>query len=141
MGSPFASPEEFREVLDALFTMMSEDPEVGPKLRAADVSQRFEFYDLELVLNVRPAHDDEAGTLHWEWRSEVAWEPKLRMKMSSETANRYFQGEENVAMAIARRRIRAAGDVRAAFTLIPLTKPFYARHREAVASKYPHLAV
>ena len=29
------------------------------------------------------------------------------MTMSSETANRYFQGKENVAIAIARRRIKA----------------------------------
>ena len=97
--------------------------------------------DLGLVLNVRPAREDEPGTLHWEWRADVDWEPRLRLRMSSETANRYFQGAENVAMAIARRRIRAGGDVRAAFTLIPLTKPFHARYREVVASRYPHLAV
>ncbi len=36
------------------------------------------------------------------------------MSMSSEIANRYFQGKENVAIAIARRRIKAGGDVRAA---------------------------
>ena len=36
------------------------------------------------------------------------------MTMSSETANRYFQGKENVAVAIARRRIKSGGDVKAA---------------------------
>jgi hypothetical protein len=46
------------------------------------------------------------------------------------------QGKENVAMATARPD-QAAGDVRAALTLIPLTKPIYARYREMVASKYP----
>ena len=38
--------------------------------------------------------------------------------MSSETANKYFQGKENVAMAIARRRIKTGGDVKAALALI-----------------------
>jgi hypothetical protein len=141
MGSPFASLEEFREVIDRLFTMMSEDPDVGPRLRDADVPQRFEFDDLELVLNVRAAHGNEHGTLHWEWRPDVDWEAKVRMTMSSDTANRYFQGRENMAMAIARRRIKTGGDVRATLTLIPLTKPIYARYREMVASQYPHLAV
>ena len=45
------------------------------------------------------------------------------MKMSSETANKYFQGKENVAVAIARRRIKTGGDVKAALSLIPITKP------------------
>jgi hypothetical protein len=59
--------------------------------------------------------------------------------MSSETANRYFQGKENVAIAIARRRIKAGGDVKAALALIPITKPLYARYREMIAADYPHL--
>jgi hypothetical protein len=63
------------------------------------------------------------------------------MSMSSETANRYFQGKENVAIAIARRRIKSGGDVKAALSLIPITKPIYARYRDLVEREYPHLAV
>jgi hypothetical protein len=59
--------------------------------------------------------------------------------MSSETANRYFQGRENVAIAIARRRIKAGGDVKAALAIIPMTKPLFARYREMIATDYPHL--
>jgi hypothetical protein len=62
------------------------------------------------------------------------------MSMSSETANRYFQGKENVAVAIARRRIKSGGDVKAALRLIPITKPIYARYRAMVEEEYPHLA-
>ena len=43
--------------------------------------------------------------------------------MSSDTANRYFQGKENVPIALARRRIKSGGDVKAALSLIPVTKP------------------
>ena len=124
MAEPqFDSAEEFREVMDQIFTMMSEDPEMGPKLRDADVPQRFEFDDVDLVVNIRAARDGEDGNLHWEWTDDVDWEPKVRMTMSSETANKYFQGKENVAMAIARRRIKTGGDVKAALSLIPITKP------------------
>jgi hypothetical protein len=63
------------------------------------------------------------------------------MAMSSETANRYFQGKENVAVAIARRRIKSGGDVKAALSIIPITKPIYARYRDLVEREYPHLAV
>jgi hypothetical protein len=139
MATPFRSADEFREVMDRIFTMMSEDPEMGPKLRDADVPQRFDFDDVDLVVNIRAGDGEE--NLHWEWRDEVDWEPKVRMTMSSEVANKYFQGKENVAMAIARRKIKPGGDVKAALSLIPITKPIYARFRALVAAEYPHLEV
>ena len=141
MGAEFRSTEEFRTVIDQVFSMMSDDPEMGPRLRDADVPQRFEFTDLDLVVNIRAARAGEAGNLHWEWSDDVDWEPKVRMSMSSETANRYFQGKENVAIALARRRIKSGGDVKAALSLIPITKPIYARYREFVEAEYPHLMV
>jgi len=141
MGAAFRSPAEFREVMDRTFSMMSEDPDMGPKLRDADVPQRFEFTDLDLVVNIRAARDGEDGCLHWEWSDDVDWSPKVKMAMSSETANRYFQGKENVAMAIARRRIKTGGDVKAALSLLPITKPLEPRYRDLVTSEYPHLKV
>ena len=83
-----------------------------------------------MVVNIRAATDGEDGNLHWEWTDDVDWEPKVKMTMSSETANRYFQGKENVAIAIARRRIKTGGDVKAALALIPITKPVYARYAQ-----------
>ncbi len=141
MGAEFRSEKEFRTVMDRVFAMMDEDPDMGPKLRDADVPQRFEFTDLELVVNIRASRAGEDGNLHWEWTDDVDWEPKVEMAMSSETANRYFQGKENVAMALARRRIKSGGDVKAALSLIPITKPIYARYQKLVDDEYPHLAV
>jgi hypothetical protein len=134
----FKSPKEFREVIDRTFTLMSEDPEMGPKLREADTPQRFEFPDLDLVVNIRAGGAGEPN-LAWEWSDEIGWEPRVRMTMSSEIANKYFQGKENVAIAIARRRIRTGGDVKAALAIMPITKPLFARYREMISADYPHL--
>ncbi len=142
MATPaFRSPEEFRTVMDRIFSMMSDDEEMGPRLRAADVPQRFAFTDMDLVVHVRATHDDEPGNLTWTWSDDVDWEPVVRMEMSSETANRYFQGKESIALAIARRRIRTGGDVKAALALIPITKPIHAAFRAVVAADFPHLRV
>ena len=141
MGVEFASDDEFVEVMDRTFTLMSEDPEMGPRLRAADVPQRFEFPDAGLVVNIRAGREGETGNLCWEWTDDIDWEPRVRMSMSTETANRYFQGKENIAMAIARRRIKTGGDVKAALELIPMTRPIFERYRALVAADYPHLEV
>ena len=137
----FQSASEFREVMDRAFTLMSTDPEMGPKLRDAQVPQRFEFPDQDAVVNI--THDEEGGehNLRWEWSDDVDWEPKVVMTMSSEVANRYFQGKENVPLALARRRIKSSGDIKSALKLIPITKPVFAMYRQMLEREYPHLVV
>jgi putative sterol carrier protein len=136
----FRSPEEFREVMDKVFTIMSTHPEMGPKLRDARVPQRFEFPDQDAVVNIT---FDESGeqNLRWKWSDAVDWEPKVEMTMDSDVANKYFQGKENVPMALARRRIKSSGDIKAALKLIPITKPVFEKYREMIEREHPHLVV
>jgi hypothetical protein len=137
----FSSGAEFREVMDKVFTIMSTDPDMGPKLRDARVPQRFEFPDQDAVVNITYEESGGEQNLRWKWSDEVEWEPQVQMTMDSEVANKYFQGKENVPIAIARRRIRSAGDMKAALRLIPITKPVFARYRELLEREYPHLVV
>jgi len=135
----FRSAAEFREVMDRTFTIMSTDPEMGPALRDAETPQRFEIPDLDLVVNITYAEDGGEQYLRWDWSDDVPWEPEVGMVMDSDTANRYFQGKENIAMAIARRRIKTSGNVKKALALLPITKPVFARYREMIEKDYPHL--
>ena len=121
------------------FGLMNDDGDMGPKLRAADTPQRWEFPDLELVVNVTAADEGSRENLRWEWSDEVPWEPEVMMTMDSAIANRYFQGKENIAMAIARRRIKTSGNVKKALALVPVTKPLFKLYREMVEADYPHL--
>src|SRR5436305_15095147 len=125
--------------MDQVFTMMSSGPEMGRKLRDAETPQRFEVPDVDLVVNITYAEDGGEQNLRWEWTDDVPWEPEVKMTMDSDVASRYFQGKENVAMAIARRRIKTSGNVKKALALIPITKPVYEQYREMLESEYPHL--
>lgn len=137
----FKSAAEFREVMDKVFEIMSTDPEMGPKLHEARTPQRFEFPDVDLVVNITYAPEVTDGHyLVWEWSDDVSWSCDVEMTMDSDVANRYFQGKENIAMAIARRRIKTSGNVKKALALLPVTKPVFARYRELVEADYPHLA-
>ncbi|GAB4336895.1 MAG: hypothetical protein Kow0099_10090 [Candidatus Abyssubacteria bacterium] len=139
----FKSKKEFKEVMDKLFTIMSTNPKVGPKLAAARVPQRWEFTDLGMVLNATYADSKAAKKGHflrWSWGEDCDWEPDVEMIMKSEVANKYFQGKENVPLAIALGRIKAKGSVPKALKLIPITKPIYALYREMLEEEgYDHL--
>ena len=141
MGSgDFKSNDEFREVIDRAFELMSTDPDMGPKLRDAQTPQRFVFPDVDEVVNITWNDDDRSDEcLRWEWSDDVDWEPEVEMKMDSSVANKYFQGKENIAMAIARRRIKTSGNVKKALNLVPITKPVFQRYRDMLEDEYPHL--
>jgi hypothetical protein len=139
--SGFKSADEFREVIGRAFELMSTDPDMGPKLRDAETPQRWEFPDLDLVVNVTSADGGAGANLRWEWSDDVSWEPEVVMTMDSGIANRYFQGKENIAMAVARRRIKTSGNVKKALSLVPVTKPVFAKYRAMIEADYPHLVV
>ena len=136
----FKSANEFREVMDRTFELMSSDPDMGTKLRDADTPQRFVFPDFDLVVNIAPDNSgDSVHNLVWNWSDDIDWDPVVHMTMNSDVANSYFQGKENIAMAVARRRIKPSGDFKAALAIVPLTKPVFARYREMLQADYPHL--
>ena len=124
--------------MDRVFGLISDDPDMGPKLRDADVPQRWEFDDLDLVVDIRA--DRRRGR-----QPALGVERRRRLEVQGpdedvlKTANKYFQGKENVPLAIAKRKIKTGGDMKAALALIPITKPVYPQFRALVEDEYPHL--
>ena len=141
MTAAVATRAEFEALLDRVLSLVSSDPEAGPRLAAADVAERVEIQDLGLVLNL--ASDPSTGRgLRWEFSDDIDWRPHLSLAMDSDVANRYLQGKENFAIAVARKRIRVScGDARAALRLLPVYRPVFERFREVVERDYPQLAV
>jgi hypothetical protein len=139
--SGFSSSKELREILDLVLSEIDQDPVEGPRLRAAAAPLRLEFTDLKVVVNVSA---DEAGKkcLRWDFKKRSREDPRLSLVMESEFANRLLQGRENPAIAIARGRLRpSVTDAGAALRFFPAAKPLFARYRDLVSEKYPHLAV
>lgn len=138
--SRFTSKNEFRKTFDLLFDSLSRDPEVGPRLRATKTPQRFVFTDVGLVLNVRDSDSRRAAKGHgltWVWGDEKrTWQPAVTLELTSEVANRYFQGKENVPLALARKRIVLTdSDVKKVLDLLPIVLPFHTKWIETLKAK------
>ena len=134
----FASAGELREVLTQLLSEVNASSELGRKLRTERLSYRYVFTDLGLTLSVASS-DDDAHYIRWSFAEQPGWEPDLTLEMSSEVANRYLQGRENIAIALARGRIHCSCDARAALSLLPTSGDLSAIYREVLERHYPHL--
>jgi hypothetical protein len=133
--------KELKDILNTVLHEIDDDPDDGPRLRAAAAPLRLEFPDLKLALNVSRS-EKAKHNLRWDFSRRTRINPKLRLSMQSDVANRVFQGRENAAIAIARGRLRTSvEDAGAALRFFPAAKPLFSRYRAVVAEKYPHLSV
>jgi hypothetical protein len=123
----FRDANEFKAAFEHVFELINEHPEVGAPLHEAHVPHRFVITDLGLEFNVDAAGDGRF--LRWVW-GPPPWTPAITLRMSSETANRFFQGKENVAVAVALGRVKLSGPLLTILKLAPVTNPIHSVYRE-----------
>ena len=134
----FRSSAELREVLDRLLASVETDERLGPLLRAAHVRTRVEFSDLDLALNVASADDSEHFVV-WTFSKRAPWKPKVTLRMGSCVANRWLQGRESLAIAIARGQVRCTGETRSTLIFLPAARLLSEPYRRLIESEYRHL--
>ncbi len=138
----FRSGEELCEVLDALLSEVDEDPDFGPRMRAANLPHRAVYPDLDVVVNVAPAPDRSEHCLRWSFSEEDDWDPALTMVMDSGVANRFLQGRVNFAIAVARGEIRvSSAEPAAAMDFLPLSVGLIVRYRAIIKASFRHLLI
>jgi len=126
----FRDPDEAYKYLGGVFRAADEHPEVGPKLRASGITLRLEYSNPTAVLTVRLTEP------HIEViEGETDIEPDVKMAMAADTANKYWRGEYNVAVGLAKGEVKAKGPVTTILRLVPATKPLYPMYKELVADK------
>jgi hypothetical protein len=131
-------PAEFRAALDEALAAADTDERIGPLIGATRLRLRLEFTDCDLALNVAATEGEH--NLDWSFADDPGWPPKLELEMDSGVANRYLQGRESLAIAIARGQVRVRGESRIALLYLPAARLLCEPYREVVEARYPALA-
>jgi putative sterol carrier protein len=103
------------ELFGDLWTKMLEG-EFGKKLKENEMTIKFEVNDPELTMFV----DDTACCFDEEAEAKDA---VVLMKMSLDTAHKFWLKDLNVPKALALRQIKAKGPIGKVLSLLPLLKP------------------
>jgi hypothetical protein len=131
-------PSEFRAALEEALAAADADERIGPVIGATRLRLRFEFPDCDLALNVAAAEGEH--NLDWSFARDPGWMPKLELEMDAAVANRYLQGRESLAIAIARGQVRVRGESRTALLYLPAARLLCEPYRRVVEARYPELA-
>ena len=138
-GLPSAAA--FREVVDAALFALDADERSGPLVRATGMRMRFELPDVGLGARHCRRRTGPPHNFRWAFADGAGWEPRLRFKMNSDVANRFFQGTESLAIAIARGRVHVQGEARYTMLYIPALRLLVEPYRRAVHDHCPELAL
>ena len=121
----FRDAQDVYDTLGKLFVDLAADEELGPKFRRANTIVRYDYSEPESSITVR-LQDDQPGDVDF---GESAMEPEVTMTMAADTAHRFWLGEVNVTVALARGEIKAQGPVAKILALVPLAKPVFPRYK------------
>jgi len=120
----FTSEQEVYDTLGRLFVDMVDDDELFGKFRKSNTIVQYRFHDPDSQITVRMKEDEEPkvdlGT--------TELQPEVTMTMDADTAHRFWLGQVNVTVALARGQIKAKGPVAKVLRLVPLARPVFPRY-------------
>jgi putative sterol carrier protein len=122
----FKDADEVYAFIGKLFQDLTEDDELAPKFRRANTIVQYRYRNPESVITVRLKEDEEPQVD----LGETSMEPEVVMSMEADTAHRFWLGEVNVTVALARGQIKPKGPVNKVLKLVPLVKPVFPRYRK-----------
>jgi putative sterol carrier protein len=121
----FKDADEVYAFIGRLFEDLAEDDELAPKFRKANtiVQYRYREPESQITLNLI---EGEGGQVDC---GPTSMEPEVVMTMDADTAHRFWLGQVNVTVALARGQMKAKGPVAKILKLVPLVKPVFPRYR------------
>ncbi|MGZ5958299.1 MAG: hypothetical protein ACXWLI_07785 [Myxococcaceae bacterium] len=122
----FKDEAEVYEYIGRLFQDIVADEELGPKFQRANTTVQYQYREPESQITVKILDSEDP-------RVDLGpsdLEPEVIMSMEADTAHRFWLGEVNVTVALARGQMRAKGPVAKILRLVPLVKPVFPRYRK-----------
>ena len=121
----FKDAQDVYDTLGKLFQDLATDDELAPKFRKANTIVRYEYHDPEAAITVR-LQEGQPGDVDF---GDSDMDPEVTMTMAADTAHRFWLGQVNVTVALARGEIKANGPVAKILKLVPLAKPVFPRYK------------
>ena len=121
----FKDADEVYATIGKLFQDLKDDEELAPKFRQANTIVQYQYREPESRITVKLI-EGEDGQVDF---GDTALEPEVVMTMDADTAHRFWLGEVNVTVALARGQMKAKGPVAKILKLVPLVKPVFPRYR------------
>ncbi|CAN5252007.1 hypothetical protein BH10CYA1_BH10CYA1_09910 [soil metagenome] len=117
----YATTEELNATMYELWTAISQDSDMGPKLLQSKMIAQFHYREPDGRITV----DCSDGIEMKIYTGECSVKPIVEMFMKSDVAHEFWLGKIGVPVAILTGKIVSKGPVNQALALLPVIKPAF----------------
>jgi putative sterol carrier protein len=122
----FSSTQEAEDILSKFMEHITTDPELRPKFVAAATSFRANYHDPECTISLVTTVDPPVVKSGDAAKAE---DVEVDMFMSADDAHKFWLGELNIPMSLARRRVKVEGPIGKLLKMLPALQPAFAKYR------------
>jgi hypothetical protein len=121
----FSSEQDVYDNIGRLLEELVADPLLGPQFQRADTIVQYRCREPDATITV----DIRSAAVPCAVMGPTDLAPEVTMTMAADTAHRFFLGQVNVTVALARGQIQACGPVGKILKLVPLVRPSFPLYR------------
>lgn len=119
----FESADELRKILGGFLEEVVADPELGPKFATAGLTVLINYTDPDLTILLDCTQNPPV----------VSFEPgadgEFKMWMAADDGHKFWQGKFNVALALAKKKVKVEGPLAKMMKLLPALQPAYPKYK------------
>jgi hypothetical protein len=124
----FRDAADVEHFIGGIFTECLTDPDLGPRFAASGTVLKLNFTEPDVTVVV----DCPNNKVYTGAASTDAPDCNVEMFMTSDVAHRYWLGQVNVSVALAKGMMRAKGPVPRILKLVPLTRHVFPRYQRMI---------
>ena len=122
----FSDTEDLYRVMDELWKRISSDEKISADLLKSRLIVRFVYREPDGWVTI----DGSDGETIKVTLADCDTKPIVEMRMKSDFAHNFWQGKENVTVALMQGKIVSTGPVNRALALLPAVKPAFSIYNQ-----------
>lgn len=122
----FGSAQDLYKHFMPFVEQLAEDPDLAPKLVAANLSFRMSFSDPDAVLLLDAT---EGPAVNLQRDAAGSYRPEIDLFMSADDGHRFWLGDLNLLTALVRREVRVVGPIAGLLELLSVLESAHEKYR------------
>jgi hypothetical protein len=125
----FVNAQQVYDTMGLFLDQITKDPELQPKFVAANTSFLVRYTDPESSMLVDATTDPPVVTMN----PDPATQTEITLDMSADDGHAVWKGEMNMALALAKSRVKVSGPIAKIMKLLPAMRPAFPKYKAFLA--------
>lgn len=126
----FANAQQVYDNIGAFLEQITKDAELGPKFVAADTSFLVKYTDPESSMLVDATVDPPTVVM-----DPGPTESEITLEMAADDGHAFWMGELNMALALAKGKVKVQGPISKIMKLLPAMRPAFPKYKAFLDQK------